>query len=45
MKGDSEDPVCGVEGLLDAVTVVDINVDVQNARVMSERIEKNRKES
>ncbi len=31
MEGDSHDPVGGVEGFLNAVSVVDVNVDVENS--------------
>jgi len=36
VKGCSHDAVGGVEGLLDAVAVVDVNVDVQHALVLPE---------
>ena len=33
MQGDGHDSVCEVECLLDPVAVVDVDVDVENARV------------
>jgi len=39
VKGDGHDAVCGVEGILHAVAVVDINVDVQHAAVVLEHLE------
>lgn len=37
VKGNSHDSVCGVEGLLHPVTVVDVNVDVQHPLVVPGR--------
>jgi hypothetical protein len=36
VEGDGHDAVGGVEGLLNTVAVVDIDVDVENARVEAE---------
>jgi hypothetical protein len=33
------DPIGGVERLLDAVTVVDVDIDVENALVVSQKLE------
>jgi hypothetical protein len=30
VEGDGHDPVCQIEGLLDAVAVVDVDVDVED---------------
>ena len=38
MEGDSHDPVRGVEGLLHAVPVVDVDVDVQDPLVVLEQL-------
>lgn len=35
VKGDGHDSVCGVEGLLHAVAVVNVDVDVQHPLVVS----------
>ena len=35
VEGDGHDAVGGVEGFFDAVAVVDVDVDVENARVFS----------
>lgn len=37
VKGNSHDSVCGVEGFLHPVTVVDVNVDVQHPLVVPGR--------
>eukprot|EP00955_Chlamydomonas_euryale_P022056 232934-Chlamydomonas_euryale.AAC.1 len=34
VEGDRHDAVAQVEGLLDAVAVMDVNVDIQHARVV-----------
>ena len=34
MEGDGHDSVCEVEGLLHAITMVDVDVDVQDSRVV-----------
>ena len=39
MEGDGHDPVGGVEGLLDAVPVVDVDVDVEDPLVVLEQLE------
>lgn len=39
VEGDCEDTVCGPEGLLDAVAVVHIYVDIHDARVQAEELE------
>ena len=39
MEGEGHDTIGEVEGLLDAVAVVDVNVDVEDARVHLEQLE------
>lgn len=39
VEGDGEDAVCGPEGLLDAVAVVYVDVDVHDAWVVAEELE------
>ena len=39
MKADCHDPVGVVEGLLDAIAVVDVDVEVEHARVHLEQLE------
>jgi hypothetical protein len=39
VERDGHDAVCCVERLLDAVAVVDVNVDVQHARVALQQLE------
>jgi hypothetical protein len=39
VEGHGHDAVGGVEGLLDAVAVVDVNVDVEDARVEAEQLD------
>lgn len=38
MKGDGEDTVGEVEGFLDAVAVVNVDVDIQNSWVISDGV-------
>ena len=39
VQGDGHDPVGCVERLLDSVTVMDIDVDVQHSLVVSQKLE------
>ena len=39
VEGDCEDAVCGPEGLFDAVAVVDVDVNVHDARVVAEELQ------
>jgi hypothetical protein len=39
VEGDGHDAVGGVECLFNAITVVDVNVDVEDARVEAEEFE------
>ena len=38
MEGDAHDAVGGPEGLFDAVAVMDVDVDVQNTRVVAKEL-------
>lgn len=39
MKGDCEDAVGGPEGLFDTVAVMDVDIDVENPRMVAEELE------
>ena len=39
MKGKCHNTICRIEGLLDAVTVMDVDIDVEDTRVVQQQLE------